>query len=229
MPDNPEVAGVPPEFDDIPQRRWWLLCKALECSPLTDALELARAADEFLTVAPSGIPFNPPDEARAPGRSDQPECREEASQAGHTGLSLSAADREELLDLLARGAKNAELAHRFGLTPRQVQGIRMGSARRIGKRRQETGTEQDNKTSEILPASVDDIVRFVRQQDDVVVPHGKGEFLVNGRFSLNLAELVDRANRIRLRQGKPKFRLGSVEPISSKEMPVANGHSFEGT
>jgi DNA-binding Xre family transcriptional regulator len=226
MPENPRVAGVPPEFDDIPQRRWWLLCKALECSPLSDALELARAADEFLTVAPSRIPFNPPDEAPAPGRSDQSECREEASQAGNTGLSLSAADRDDLLDLLARGAKNAELAHRFGLTPRQVQGIRMGSARRIAKRRQETGTQQDKKVSETLPATVDDIVRFVRQQDDVVVPHGKGDFLVNGRFSLNLAELVDRANRIRLRQGKPKFSLGGVEPVGS--MPVANGHSFEG-
>jgi len=228
MPDNPSVAGVLPAFDDIPQRRWWLLCKALECSPLSDALKLARAADEFLTVAPSGILFNTPDEARSLGRSDQPECREEASQAGHTGLSLSAADRDELLDLLASGAKNAELAHRFGLTPRQVQGIRMGSARRIAKRRQETGTQQDKKVPETLPASIDDIVRFVRQQDDVVVPHGKGEFLVNGRFSLNLAELADRANRIRLRQGKPTFSLGDVEPIASKEMPVANGHSFEG-
>jgi DNA-binding Xre family transcriptional regulator len=132
------------------------------------------------------------------------------------------------LDLLARGAKNAELAHRFGLTSRQVQGIRMGAARRIATRRQENGTQQETKISETLPASVDDIVRFVRQQDDVVVPHGKGEFLVNGRFSLTLPELVDRANRIRFRQGKPKFSLGAVVPIRSKEMPVANGHSFEG-
>jgi DNA-binding Xre family transcriptional regulator len=228
MPDDPRGAGVLPAFDDIPQRRWWLLCKALDCSPLTGALELARAADEFLTVAPSGIPFNPPDMARTPARSDQPECREEASQTGHTGLSLSATDREELLDLLARGAKNAELAHRFGLTSRQVQGIRMGSARRIAKRRQENGTQQETTIAETLPASVNDIVRFVRQQDDVVVPRGKGEFLVNGRFSLNLAELVDRANRTRLRQGKPTFSLGGVEPIGSKDMPVANGHSFEG-
>jgi DNA-binding Xre family transcriptional regulator len=228
MPDKPNVAGVSPEFDDIPHRRWWLLCKALECSPLKDALELARAADEFLTDAPPGIPLNPPDEARALGRSDEPACREEARQSGHTGLSLSATDREELLDLLARGAKNAELAHRFGLTSRQVQGIRMGSARRISKRRQEAAIQQDAEVSESLPAFVDDVVRFIRQQDDVVVPHGNGEFLINGRFRLGIAELVDRANRIRVRQGKPKFRLGVVEPISSKDMPIANGHNFAG-
>ena len=228
MPEVSRIAGAPPQFDDIPHRRWWLLCKALECLPLNSALELAQAADEFLTGAPSVSPIDLPDQAHAPGQLDEPEYREEVIQTERTGLSLSAADREQILDLLAKGAKNAELAPRFGLTSRQVQGIRMGSARHIAKRRQEAGTRKDTEIPESVPASIDDVVRFVRQQDDVVVPHGNGEFLINGRFRLGMAELVDRANRIRLRQGKPKFRFGGVGPNKSDEIPVPNGHSFEG-
>ena len=42
---------------------------------------------------------------------------------------------EQLLERLAQGARNAELASDFGLSTRQVQGIRMGSAREIARRR----------------------------------------------------------------------------------------------
>jgi hypothetical protein len=56
-------------------------------------------------------------------------------------------------------------------------------------------------------ATADDIVRYLRQQDDIVVPQGEGAFLVNGRFRLELSELVARANKMRGRQGKPEFRL----------------------
>ena len=38
-----------PPFDD-PRRRWWLLTEALKCAPLREALEIARAAEVFLTV-----------------------------------------------------------------------------------------------------------------------------------------------------------------------------------
>src|SRR6202035_1750601 len=52
-----------------------------------------------------------------------------------TGLPLSAEHRGRLLERLAEGAKNAEVATQFDLSTRQVQGIRMGSAREIAKRR----------------------------------------------------------------------------------------------
>src|SRR5215212_1587998 len=104
-----------------------------------------------------------------------------------TGLELSAEQREQLLDRLAQGAKNAELAQHFGLNARQVQGIRMGAAREIAKRRERVSVSEDNAT---ISASPEDVVRYLRQQDDVVVPHAGGEFLVNGRFQLTLTELV---------------------------------------
>jgi hypothetical protein len=53
---------------------------------------------------------------------------------------------------------------------------------------------------------MDDIVRYLRQQDDVVVPVGTASYLVNGRFQLNCEELLARANKIRERQGKPLFQ-----------------------
>ena len=50
------------------------------------------------------------------------------------------------------------------------------------------------------------------QQDDVVVPQGPGEFLLNGRFHMDTTELVSRANRMRSRQGKPAFQLNGQAP-----------------
>jgi hypothetical protein len=55
-------------------------------------------------------------------------------------------------------------------------------------------------------ATIDDVVRYLRQRDDVVVPESDGQLLVNGRFRLGPDELVERANRMRKRQGKPPFQ-----------------------
>jgi hypothetical protein len=51
----------------------------------------------------------------------------------------------------------------------------------------------------------EDVVRYLRQRDDVVVQTADGAFLVNGRFRETLEELVERANRIRARQCLPRF------------------------
>jgi hypothetical protein len=53
----------------------------------------------------------------------------------------------------------------------------------------------------------DDIVRYLRQQDDVVVPTADGTYLVNARFLETLDQLVTRANRIRARRKLTQFRL----------------------
>jgi hypothetical protein len=73
---------------------------------------------------------------------------------------------------------------------------------------------------------VAEVVRYLRQQDDVVVPHGNGMFLVNGRFNLRLSELVDKANRIRRRQNKPLFKIidATFQTSEVKLGPNANGH-----
>ena len=72
---------------------------------------------------------------------------------------------------------------------------------------------------------LDDVVRYLRQQDDVVVPQAPGEFLLNGRFRMNATELVGRANRMRSRQGKPPFPFNGrasrlPEPIRSTGHPM---------
>jgi hypothetical protein len=68
----------------------------------------------------------------------------------------------------------------------------------------------------------DEVVRFLRQRDDVVVQTGDGAFMVNGRFRETLEELVERANRIRARQCLPRF----VTLSAQTAMPA--GKSAEG-
>ena len=140
-------------------------------------------------------------------------------------LALSSEKREQLLQRLAQGARNAELASEFGLSKQQVQGIRMGWARQIAKRRDiAEEQEEGSQPTPTVSASVDEIVRYLRQQDDVVVPQEGGAFLVNARFRLPLDKLVSRANRMRTRQGKPEFRLAGHQPPGEPNPNPANGH-----
>ena len=175
---------LPKIADDPTTRRLWLLSKALESVPLDRAIELARTAEEFLTTdqmvrrtidvaerkpASKGEPVQaaqhrPPE---APS-TQEPKPRQ-------TGLALSSENREQLLDRLAAGATNAELAREFGLGARQVQGIRMGAAREIANRRNRQPKPLASP-AEDTSASPEEDVRYLRQQDNVVVPQDEGEF-----------------------------------------------------
>jgi hypothetical protein len=73
-------------------------------------------------------------------------------------------------------------------------------------------------------ASMEEIIRYLRQQDDVVVPQENGQFLVNGRFHMPLADLAARANRMRARQRKPAFELIGDKPARAEQISSANGH-----
>src|SRR5947207_3111636 len=129
-------------YTDLPEevlnnpvrRRSWLLTKALESLSLDKALELARSAEAFITgsVSESGN-ASPQPEAQRSGRERQAPQR--------TRLALSLDQREQILEHLAQGATNAELAREFGLSSRQVQGIRMGSAGEIANRRSRLADE----------------------------------------------------------------------------------------
>ncbi len=101
----------------------------------------------------------------------------------------------------------------------------MGAAREIAKRR-DRQVMMDAATSEAgdLPASAEEIVRYLRQQDDVVVPQDEGQFLVNGRFRLGLAELISRANRMRNRQGKPEFSAANGHASRASRSGVGSRH-----
>jgi len=240
-----------PQFEDAAQRRWWLLCKGLACVPLDRAIELARAADEFVNgrqgtgeqhrntreaaVAPEGADDRHEDAKKLISR----ETRgfEAGTAPQPTRLILSPERRQQLIEALARGEKNADLARQFGLTPRQVQGMRMGSARRKAtvsdpasdiqqERNRPVSLEQNRPVDGEGKRAVatEDVIRFLRQQDDVVVPEGDGSFLVNARFKMQLGELVSRANRMRLRQGKPEFLLPEAGPIAATTLQRVNGH-----
>jgi hypothetical protein len=205
-------------LDDPASRRLWLLTEALRCVPLDKAVELAGVAEAFITTAPrlktsagSGEPATPavpPECGLAPANASGPIATISSADKPN-GLALSTEQRERLLDRLAQGASNAELAKAFPLTARHVQCIRMGAARKIAMRRQRVGSVEQWPRHHDLSKEV---IRYLRQQDDVVVSQEHGDFPVNARFRLGLAELVSRAIRMRRRQGKPEFA-------------VVNGHA----
>ena len=53
----------------------------------------------------------------------------------------------------------------------------------------ESGERQEDSTA---TASIEEVVRYLRQQDDVVVFHEDGSYLINGRFRMSAAELIAR-------------------------------------
>jgi hypothetical protein len=202
-------------LEDPATRRLWLLTQALRCVPLDKAVELARVAEGFITAAarlktkagpgePAGKTV-PTECGVAPANCCEPTLIISSTHKP-TPLALSVERREQLLDRLAQGASNAELAQAFSLTARQVQGIRMGAARKIAQRRLRVRSVADSPG---ISTTTEQVIRYLRQQDDVVVPQEHGQFLVNARFRLRLADLVSRANRMRQRQGKPEFALGN--------------------
>ena len=86
-----------------------------------------------------------------------------------------------MLDRLAAGTKNADIAEEFGMSPQQVQGVRIGSAREIAARRQRGQNARSPETTPII--SVQEVIRYLRQQDDVVVPQEDGELPCERTFS----------------------------------------------
>jgi DNA-binding CsgD family transcriptional regulator len=222
MPENLVLADL---AGNAVYRRTWLLIKALERDPLDKALELARAADEFVTAGgPSEQgAVNISDDGRSTsGRAEAPDGPESAvetekhSRAAPPRAQLSEEERERLINRMVAGVTNAELATELGLSSKQVQGFRMGWARKIASRRERLQRKQPAE-----PTNADEVIRYLRQQDDVVVPQG-GEFLVNGRFRLSLSALIERANKMRDRQGKAPFKMRA----DHKPEPgaLANGH-----
>jgi len=212
---------------DASHRRIWFLSKALESEPFDRALELARAADEFVAGMPSEEPTHSGEaltETSTTMGQEKPVSELEGapdtakrSQTTTPRAQLSNEHRERLIDRLVAGAKNSEIATELGLSSKQVQGFRMGSAREIASRRERL---QQQHSSEA--ASADEVIRYLRQQDDVVVPQGN-EYLVNGRFQLSLPGLIERANKMRDRQGKPHFKGGA--PNGAEHLRLANGHA----
>jgi hypothetical protein len=136
---------------------------------------------------------------------------------------LDAAQRTEFEHAIASGADNNELATRFRLTRRQAHGLRIGYARgkagATAKRPEDckpsydAAAERQQQESFLRdrppqPPTIDDVVRFLRQQGDVIVRNGDG-YMVNYSLALSAEELVARANRKRTANGKPPFELAA--------------------
>jgi hypothetical protein len=99
--------------------------------------------------------------------------------------------------------KGAKRRAGFEEKPQPTKEARSASADEVGTTT--AGLVGITGTAETRSASADEVVRYLRQQDDVVVRQGEGKYLVNGRFPLTLPELIDRANKVLNRQGKPAF------------------------
>jgi hypothetical protein len=186
-PELPSAEAV--QHDDPLYRRWWLLLKASEALPLEGALALASRAESFVIAGAIGQST-----AQSDSQLVNPLPISGAlSDPGQQRPSESSrpAEKAAVLTRLADGATNGEVAAETRLTSRQVQGFRMQMARR--------------STKAGIPPGVEEIVRYLRHEGDVVVGADEGRVLVNGRFRLDVAELRERANRMRARQGKPAF------------------------
>jgi len=236
MNDRSELIGL---LENPPARRVWLLANALRCLPFDRAIELACAAEVFVTGAPIHNQADAPRVHSEPGPMQGLESTSNTTESPSAGTPplvermahqrspnpVQGAGRDRLLGRLAEGGKNAELAAEFGLSSKQVQGVRMGCAREIAKRREQLSGSTVPADQIVTPiAWIEDVVRYLRQQDDVVVRQENGEFLVNGRFSMPLAELLARANRMRARQDKPAFELPGDRPPRRGEVSPVNGH-----
>ena len=94
------------------RRRCWLLLKALECSPLDRAIDLARAADEFIAGERQiDVSIDPKTEAATPqprretthAVSEAPLLPDRPASQQRPALALSPEQRERLLRRLAQG------------------------------------------------------------------------------------------------------------------------------
>ena len=216
-------------------RRTWLLYKASKTASLNDALDLARAADEFVTgasIVQSGADCSMEPAADLPTGGERTletaidvvETTTTPSKAQVDLIQLSTDDRERLIERLSSGATNPELASEFGLSRKQVQGLRLGLARK-GTKWRANSEEKQQPAEETCAASPDEVVRYLREQNDMVVRNGEGGYLVNGRFQMSLPDLISRANKMRNRQGKPDFKFVNDYTVSSESSILANGHS----
>lgn len=204
-------------------RRWWLLTQAMLSGPLETAIQVAERAELFLLsgctsdhqINNKKIILVPKDH----GDSDPPLHLEEHDLSVPVPEeNLTNAQKEELKSRLAAGASNSEVATEFGLSLRQVQGFRMQLARKASRMEPPETTDEarSDPKDPVLhppPSLVEDVVRYLRQQGDVVVKAEPSGFLLNGSGGLTFEQLLHRANRILSRHGKPQFSMPGM-PLS---------------
>ena len=208
---QPHSAPTAEEIEQNPlKRRFWLLRQALNSgSSFADAVKIAERIEAFLVVGTASCSSNnTPDNAAVP---------HETARGRPIGISpeavsstLAPEKKAALIVRLEAGEPNTRLAAEFGLTPRQVQGLRMQVGRRAKRKLAAVNRQQHGPTSVSSTGSsvMDEVVRYLRQQGDFIVADGPGMFLINRLFRLDVDQLQHRANRMRQRQRKPEFQIG---------------------
>jgi hypothetical protein len=225
------------ELDSHGRRRLRLLQFLLEKLEPEEALSLAQQMETFVLGSDSAKEHRPAAKNGADTGAETPAWTvRPAAAAGERGGEDGQQrgrllERESLrafAEAIAAGLSNAELASRFGFTPRQANGLRMGLARRNPalraaasgrtKKPPPIDRETELKLQEAFlmkkpapAATLDDIVQFLRQRGDVVFRSGAG-FSVNNRLTLSTEELIARANKKRSELGQSPFA-GHVEGI----------------
>jgi hypothetical protein len=188
-------------LNDPVRRRCWLLSKALEIGSLQDAVRLAREADAFVLLGRDDKIAGP-----AIGRGE----RLQTAEPDRNGSSRFAGPPGETADRppATRAEHNGEENH-AGLNGKSMENVETiifpGNDDRAGAPAGDEAILPNGDADLAVLAGIEDIVRYLRQRDDVVVPEN-GFFLVNGRFRLSPEELLGRANKMRARQGKPLFQ-----------------------
>jgi hypothetical protein len=188
-------------------RRCWLLNKALENAPFDEALKLAQVADEFLSA-------NKP-ETSASILTKPAICSSQRPLYAGLSDSVLSLPVERERDHLHPADIGRDLAETVIV---ELCGSLEGTSDDQASN-PETSSQVMVENSLQALASQDDIVRYLRQRDDVVVRDGANAFLINGRFRLNFDEMLARANNMRERQGKPPF---SVDPRKRGLSPSAS-------
>jgi hypothetical protein len=186
-------------FSQPALRRCWLFNKALENASFDEALKLAQAADEFLRAAELEMSASIP---------TKPIIR--SSQGPHYASplesvrSLPVKCESDHLDPtgIVRDAAETVVVGRC----RSLEGSLDELSDSLGDDR-EIASQVAAENSLMVPATHEAIVRYLRQRDDVVVRDGANIFVINGRLRLNFGEMLSRANKMRERQGKPRFQL----------------------
>jgi hypothetical protein len=174
-------------------RRCWLLNKALENAPFDEALKLARVADQFLSANQL--------ETSASILTKPAVCSSQGSLYAGLSESVLSLSVERESDHLHPADIGRDLAE--PVVVELCGSLEGASDDRAGN--PDTSSQVVVENSLQILASPADIVRYLRQRDDVVVRDGANAFLVNGRFRLNFDEMLARANNMRERQGKPPF------------------------
>ena len=235
---------------DPTARRFWLvniLCQKVEPEL---ALRLAERMEMFIV---GGRQLEARRDERVAAErcatAAEPAPKQEATHAAEVitmqpppGVRLLEGDRlREFVAAAAAGVDNAELGRRFGLTPRQANGIRLGLTKRnilrrmvpkppapprpVIDREAELRLQEDFlRRRGPMPKNIEDVIRFLRQRGDIVVRAKEG-FLVNHRLPLTAAQLVERANGKLAQLGQPPFPsdVWTVNPIAAVPDPPRQG------